>query len=271
MPHLKAMPKFKFTATKLENILDDYAKIREQTIPDAVVANARLLCVELARRTQPFGADNKAKLAGEGRTEKDIGKIIKTGERLIAMSKRVNAEKIRGRLLSLVSGGRFDVVERIFSNIGFLKTWGGMEIISGDAINSIHQAARSSTTGRTKSRGTKLTIAKQGELDSYIAGVIKRVGLTKAGWAECAKQLPQVVQGSMTRGIPRWVTRNSGSGSVQDNSRNASNPYVQLTNSTPWASQVIPESEIASAKAVVITKMIQQMKRILKYRETEIA
>jgi hypothetical protein len=265
------MPKFKFTATKLENILDDYAKIREQTIPDAVVANARLLCVELARRTQPFGADNKAKLAGEGRTEKDIGKIIKTEEQLTQMASRVNAEKIRGRLLSLVSGGRFDVVEKIFSNIGFLKTWGGMEIISGGAIKSTHQSARSSTTGRTKSRGTKLTIAKQGELDSYIAGVIKRVGLSKAGWAECAKQLPQVVQGSMTRGIPGWVTRQSGSGSVQDRSRNASNPSVQLTNSTPWASQVIPESEITSAKAVVITKMIQQMKRILKYREKEIA
>jgi hypothetical protein len=75
----------------------------------------------------------------------------------------------------------------------------------------------------------------------------------------------------MTRGIPGWVTRNTGSGSVQDRSRNASNPSVQLTNSTPWASQVIPENEIASAKAVVITKMIQQMKRILKYREKEIA
>lgn len=265
------MPKFKFTATKLENILTDYAQIREQTIPDAVVANARLLCVELARRTQPFGDDGGARSNGEGRTTKDIGKIIKTEEQLMQMASRVNAEKIRGRLLALVSGGRFDVVEKIFSNIGFLKTWGGMEIISGGAIKSTHQAARSSTTGRTKSRGTKLTIAKQGGLDSYIAGTIKRVGLTKAGWAQCAKQLPQVVQGSMTRGIPGWVTRNTGSGSVQDRSRNASNPSVELTNSTPWASQVISQSEIASAKAVVITKMITQMKRILKYREKVIA
>lgn len=265
------MPKFKFTATKLENILTDYAQIREQTIPDAVVANARLLCVELARRTQPFGDDNKARAAGEGRTTKDIGKIIKTEDQLTQMASRVNAEKIRGRLLSLVSGGRFDVVEKIFSNIGFLKTWGGMEIISGGAIKSTHKGARNSTTGRTKSRGTKLTIAKQGELDSYIAGVIKRVGLSKAGWAECAKQLPQVVQGSMTRGIPGWVTRNTGSGSVQDRSRNLKNPSVKLTNTTPWADRVIPEKEFERAKAVVIVKALEQMKRILKYREKEIA
>jgi hypothetical protein len=265
------MPKFKFTATKLENILDEYAKIREQTIPDAVVANARLLCVELARRTQPFGDDNKAKLAGEGRTEKDIGKIIKTEKQLTAMALEVDSEKIRHRLLSLISGGRFDVVERIFTNIGFLNTWGGMEIISGGAIKSTHNASRITTTGRTRARGYKLNIANQGELDSYIAGVIKRVGLSKAGWAECAKQLPKVVKGSMTRGIPRWVTRHSTSGSVQDNSRKLNNPSVVLTNLIPWASRVIPEKEIASAKAVVITKMIEQMKRILKYREKEIA
>jgi hypothetical protein len=264
------MPKFKFTATKLENILDDYAKIREQTIPDAVVANARLLCVELARRTQPFGDDEKAKLTGEGRTGKDIGKIIKTEQQLTDMALEVDSEKIRNRLLFLISGGRFDVVERIFTKIGFLNTWGGMEIISAGAIKSTHNASRL-TSGRTRSRGYKLNIAKQGDLESYIADVIKRVGLSKAGWASCAKQLPQVVKGAMTRGIPRWVTRHSSSGSVQDNSRNLKNPSVVLTNLIPWASRVIPEKEIASAKAVVITKMIEQMKRILKYRETEIA
>jgi hypothetical protein len=265
------MPKFKFTATKLENILTDYAQIREQTIPDAVVANARLLCVELARRTQPFGDDNKARAAGEGRTTKDIGKIIKTEDQLTLMALEVETEKIRNRLLSLIIGRRFDVVERIFSNIGFLNTWGGMQIISGGDIKSTHNDSRIKTTGRTRSRGWKLNIAKQGELDSYIAGVIKRVGLSKAGWAECAKQLPQVVKGSMTRGIPGWVTRHAGSGSVQDRSRNASNPSVELTNSTPWASRVIPEKEIERAKAVVIVKAIEQMKRILKYREKEIA
>ena len=174
-------------------------------------------------------------------------------------------------MLFLITGRRFDVVERIFSNIGFLNTWGGMQIISGGDIKNTHNDSRIKTTGRTRARGWKLNIAKQGELDSYIAGVIKRVGLSKAGWAECAKQLPQVVKGSMTRGIPRWVTRHAGSGSVQDRSRNASNPSVELTNSTPWADRVIPEKEIERAKAVVIAKALEQMKRILKYREKEIA
>ena len=49
------MAKFKFESVKFEQIMKDYAEIRAVTIPDAVMLNARLLCVELGRRTQPFG------------------------------------------------------------------------------------------------------------------------------------------------------------------------------------------------------------------------
>ena len=100
---------------------------------------------------------------------------------------------------------------------------------------------------------------------------IKKVGWAKAAWAACARELRQVT-GSATRGIPRWVTRHdSFYGDVVDNSYNLKNPSVKLTNSTPYASQVISEGEKESAKAVVVTKMIMQMTRILKYREKEIA
>jgi len=67
------MAKFKFDATQFKEIMKDYSEIVEKTIPDAVALSARLLCVELARRTQPFG--NKAE-SGIGRTTKDIQKII---------------------------------------------------------------------------------------------------------------------------------------------------------------------------------------------------
>ena len=67
------MAKFKFESVKFEQIMKDYATIREVTIPDAVMLNARLLCVELARRTQPFGENSTA---GTIRVKNDIGKII---------------------------------------------------------------------------------------------------------------------------------------------------------------------------------------------------
>ena len=66
------MAKFKFESLKFEQIMKDYATIREVTIPDAVMINARLLCVELGRRTQPFGIDDKAKLTGEKAITRDL-------------------------------------------------------------------------------------------------------------------------------------------------------------------------------------------------------
>lgn len=273
------MPKFKFTATKLENILTDYAQIREQTIPDAVVANARLLCVELARRTQPFGDDDKAKLKGEKAITRDL--LGRSG------SGAVRAGIFTGNTATAEQGFAYYAtgpnVRLFISKSGFAygtdKTFYKPDASKGE-LRNIHKSKfkngkMSSAGARTRDVGRWKFIEKfivnASTLDSYVDDQIKKVGWAKAAWAACARELRQVT-GSATRGIPRWVTRHdSFYGDVVDNSYNLKNPSVKLTNSTPYASQVIPQNEIASAKAVVITKMIQQMKRILKYREKEIA
>jgi len=84
------MAKFKFESVKFEQIMKDYAEIREVTIPDAVMLNARLLCVELARRTQPFGNDDTS---GKTRVKNDIGKIIKPPVQLLAMQTRLKIRR----------------------------------------------------------------------------------------------------------------------------------------------------------------------------------
>lgn len=262
------MAKFKFESVKFDSIMADYAHIREQTIPDAVVANARLLCVELARRTQPFGADDSSKKAGEGRVQRDIGKIIKTPEALEQMATRVDSERIRARLQNLISAGRLDVVQFILNNIGFLKKWGGMQQVTGGQIATLHKEARNPRTGRTRSRGTMLNIANDGELKQYIAGVITRVGMSKAGWAECARQLRKVTKGSPTRGIASYVVKQQGRGSVVDHSYDLANPRVKLTNEIPWADNICPPAEQERAKSIVVQRMINQMRNILKKRLT---
>jgi hypothetical protein len=256
------MAKFKFDATKFEEIMKDYAEIVEKTIPDAVALSARLLCVELARRTQPFG--NKAE-SGIGRTTKDIQKIIKDDSHITEMIGAVGNDKIKARLNTLLAAKRYDVLKIVFSNIGFLNKWGGMEITSNYA--TVHQANRNARTGRTKARGSQLYIAAS-DLQPYIDGVVKRVGIAKSGWARCAEQLPQVISGSMTRGIPSWVSDQSKSnGSITNNLDSATNPRVTLTNSTPWASQILPPGEQVNATSIVVSKMKAQMNRILKKRE----
>ena len=259
--------KFKFDKQKFVEILDDYSKIVEKSIPDCVALNARLLCVELARRTQPFGTKPDS---GIGRVEKDIGKIIKTEDQLTQMALEVDSEKIRNRLLFLITGRRFDVVERIFSNIGYLNTWGGMQIISGGDIKSIHQEHRKPRDGRTRNRGNKLYIA-EGNLPAYIEGVAKRVGIAKSGWARCAEALPQVIGGKMTRGIPDWVAdQTKASGSIQNHLSDKENPRVLMTNNVPWVDRICPSGEQLKASQVVISKMKKQMEMILKKRKTNL-
>lgn len=263
------MAKFKFESVKFENIMADYARIREQTIPDAVVANARLLCVELARRTQPFGADDVSKKTGEGRIKNDIGKIIKYPVDVLAMISKIENERIRKRLRTLYQNQRWDVIARIFSNVGYLKKWGGFENIEGmEQIQAVHQKNRNQRTGRTFNRADKLYITSSNDLDKHIKAVQLRVGMSKAGWAECARQLRRVTKGSPTRGMASYVVKQQGRGSVTDHSYDLTNPRVILTNETPWADNICPPAEQERAKSIVVQRMINQMRNILKKRLT---
>jgi len=264
------MAKFKFESVKFEQIMKDYATIREVTSPRAVMRYARLLCVELARRTQPFGDKQES---GTIRVKNDIGKIIKNTEQLDEYADRVGSQRIKARLKALIKSGKFDIVETILRNIGFLNKWTGMEVISGSKMKSVHNQARNKTTGRTKSRGSKLFIASDSDHATYIEEVQKRVGISKGGWADCATQLKKVNKGGLLANFPPWVKKamRSGSGKVKDMTSDLKNPRVEMTNDIPWARNVITKSEEEFAKAVIVTKMKTQMNTILKKRQKTLA
>jgi hypothetical protein len=254
--------KFKFDKQKFVEILNEYSEIVEKSIPDCVALNARLLCVELARRTQPFGTKPES---GIGRVDKDIKKIFKTDETLDDMVAKVSTEKIRNRLQTLVKQKRYDVIKIILENIGFLKKWSELEVTND--FKAIHQAHRKPKDGRTRNRGDKLYIA-EGDLPGYIEEVAKRVGIAKSGWARCAEQLPQVIGGKMTRGIPDWVANQTrATGEIQNHLGDISNPRVLMTNNVPWVSRLCPPEQETKAGQVVVAKMKKQMALILKKRK----
>lgn len=267
------MPKFKFTTKKLENILEDYAEIRKQTIPDTVVANARLLCVELARRTQPFGESEDVKKTGEKAITRDL-------------RGRGGAGKVRAGLFGTADFGDDEGFEwyatgpnvRLFiSKDGYAygtdKSFFKPDVGEGE-MRAFHKSKfvngkMSSAGGRDRSIGRWKFIEKwfvnSSTLDSYVDSQIKKVGWAKAGWAACARELRKVTKGSATRGIPTWVTRHDSIHSdVIDNSSNLQNPSVTLINTTPYAHQVIPQNEINFAKAVVTAKLANAIRMALK-------
>jgi hypothetical protein len=269
------MAKIKLDALKFEKIVKDYAHIRKVTIPDAVVANARLLCVELARRTQPFGADDKAKLTGE----KAINRDLKGGKKRAGIFAKADFTDDMGFewyatgpnvRLFITKDGRVYGTDKSFyepdASHDRMRAWHKSKYVNGKMSSA---GSRSRDIGRWKFI-EKLMVSKS-TLDTYVDSQIKKVGWAKAGWAACARDLRKVVKGSMTRGIPPWVTRHdSYQGDVIDRTNDPKNPTVTLTNSTPYISQILPYSEQLNALNIVSNKMRKQMARILKKRETTI-
>jgi hypothetical protein len=148
------MPKFKFEAHKLESILKEYAEIRQVEIPQAVLINGRLLAKELARRTQPFGTKPDA---GMQRVRNDIGKVIKEEAKLEEMIDKVSDDRIAARLKQLWNARRFDVLEIVFRNIGFLNKYGDMQFITD--FKGPHRANRDPRTRLMRSISPPATLA----------------------------------------------------------------------------------------------------------------
>jgi hypothetical protein len=270
------MAKFKFESVKFEQIMKDYAEIREVTIPDAVSVSARLLCVELARRTQPFGDDNKARETGE--------KAI-TGD-LIGRKRRVGIFGAIGPAMTEAGGYSWyktgDNVRLFVGKDGFAygteKTMFRPDA-SGSEMRAFHK--KNFVNGKASSAGSytrnigrwkfldKMFVSKE-TLDDYIKSTIKKVGIAKAGWANCALQLKKVNKGKLTADIPPWVIRHTAdfkNGKTEDLTSDPQNPRVIMTNTTPWASSVITESEKHTAIGFVTSKMKKQIEYALKKRQ----
>jgi len=264
--------------------MKDYAEIREVTIPDAVMLNARLLCVELARRTQPFGADDKAKLTGEKAITRDL--VGGRSSSAVHSRRRVGIFGIIGEAMNIKGGYAWyktgENVRLFVGKDGYAygteKSYFRPDASESD-MRSFHKkffvdGKMSSAGSRDKTIGRWKFLDKmfvsESTMNTYKESVLKKVGIAKAGWASCALKLKKVNKGSLTAGFPKWVTRHTGdfdNGRVQDMTADKKNPRVEVTNKTPWASDVIPVSEELRAKSVVATKMKKQMEAILKKRQ----
>jgi hypothetical protein len=267
------MAKFKFENLKFEQIMKDYATILEKTIPDAVHLNARLLCVEFARRTQPFGNDQQV------------------GEKAIARD-LLGGKKRYGIFASLTGFMAANAEHYSTGNVRlFVKKDGTvygtdkahfLTDATASTLRQIHKGAfqngtMSSAGSRTRDIGRWKFIDKYfvpgGTLDDYVKSQMAKSGLAKSGWAACANQLKKVISGSMTSRIPGWVTRhlsNYNLGKVEDRTGNVFAPTVVLTNTCKYADKVLTTIEQLNGMAIVAQKMKRQMETILKKRQLKL-
>ena len=271
-------------STGLEEMFRFYGAVKQKTLPDTLRIHARLLCVELARRTQPFGD----KSGGEKIGEKAIAKDIYGGRRSSGKGKGRAGLFAHVTPLQLVymdtvsdtadifvhatKDGKVYGVDRAHFVPDATPSW-----IRGIHKNHFVNGRMSAAGGDTHNIGRWKFINKyfvpKSALGEFVAAQYAKVGIAKSGWAWCAKQLKNPVKGSATRGIPKWVTRHLGDyglGRVEDNADDQVNPRITLTNTTKYADKVCRESERDVAVVIVVQKMVKQLANILRYERKQL-
>jgi len=262
------MAKFKFQNLKFEQIMKDYATIRETTIPDAVHLNARLLCAEFARRTQAFGKDENV---GTERVRKDISNIIKPPVYFLQFLGKTQNQRLKKNLTKNFNARNWTGLKSTLAAVRMGSE--AFTVVDGGNFSAIHRENRNPKTGRAFKRPKQFYLAADSTtLFNYIKDRQKMVGFAKAGWAECALQLKKVISRSQLYDFEKWWVRNKpGTGSIVDNTGNAAAPTVTLTNSLPWADSVLRTTEQLHGMAFVAQKMKKQMEIILKKRQLKLS
>lgn len=271
-------------AKELRARMAEFRKVVGQDIRESLKAHARVACVYLASRTQPWGDGDKPRKQGEGAVLRDINKVYYT-EKSEALLNQVTSTAIRWYEAQKARATKRDtraLMEKRFSDVKPRKDKSELirsfkarferyqqsgnttaigqivrdmkfkRVLFNEFDSSHHKRSRDPRDGTVKGNRVEkvLVLGADGELQAYKDRVFDRVGLTKAGWAACAEAIPISGRVSVnTRGIPQWVTRHLGraSGRIVDGSSHPTAPGVRMTNATPWASEVIPPKEAQKA------------------------
>jgi hypothetical protein len=268
----------------LRNKLKMYAEIVGKDAAEALRRHARLAAVDLSNSTTPFsrgaGGSQKAKGLGEGAVQRDILKVYypATGSKFRSMATRIargsiikkggkNAsaagEKFKERLLRYQMSDDTAALAKIAADMQF------KDFMLDRFDPSKHTRARG-RGGKVHNVTPTLVIGAEREMEKYIANTQKKVGLTKAGFALVAQKIPTNNKGNPMSGIPAWVKRHIGraSGRMEDFTQGGllnRNIRVRMTNSTPWASDTITNSQITHSLQSTRKRFIKYMNAQIRY------
>lgn len=264
----------------LRAVLAQHAEFAQKTVPQLVRSHARLCAVELALRTTPFnggGGDAASKAAaskaalklGENAVLFDIEKVIMPKKNFVAFVSNFGSEEIKARIQKLITSGNWQALTEILNKLGYADSLGGVDFVGKSQFHATHQKYRSKATGRTRKKTDKMHVATS-DMSGYIKRVQKRVGMSKGGWAECARQIGVLKDSKsgkaadQARGIPQWAKRHGKGGHVDNHTGNLKNPHVIMHNNFPWASRVCSKTEQQNAVRIASEKMIESFLHALK-------
>lgn len=251
---------FKIDDRQFQFALRRLALATRKEFGEVVRQQARLIAVNLAYQTQPFG-DQQGKAQGTARVKRDIGRVYKSaGVAFDDIAKTTNGEASANQFWYFIKNRRMDMATEMLRRLN-LDGYATDITIGNFDLGARHQQARTgSRKGVSRRRKIDFIVTNPGQLSSYIKKIQQRVGTAKGGWAACAKQI------GGTRGIPGWVSRQTqrlAGGAVVDNTRNSSNPFVAMTNSVPWIDKCLNGGQMQRAFDIQREKMMSYIDRVI--------
>jgi len=246
---------------RLRQALKQWMALKGKNVSDALKKATRLISVNLAYQTQPFG-DEQGFQQGKSAIARDLNYIFVTlNAQSMAYFQEVMGGTNRRLTLRKKDGTVFITDTDTYMTKGQMKAF--------------HQTMRTPGRGNVKNANSKRQtkdigrhderprgVVSQTDLATYKQAVWKKSGIAKGGWAACAKLL------GGSRGIPQWVTRHAGKragGIVNDQSMRDKDPRITLTNTVPWVSKVLSPGQGQRALDIARYKIVKEIDTAIKY------
>jgi hypothetical protein len=248
---------------------------KTKTPAQVLRAQARLMAVNLAFQTQPFGGSKaiggqqeSAKSQGEGTVASDIRKVIRTPADVY---QQIEKQAIgAGRAFyAMIKKGDFDLAKNLLIR---LRVTGLIQAQVGNMSGNFHKQALKPIPKRprmAKRQEPLLITDEKTKLKAYVKEVQKKVGIAKGGWAACAMQLGGTkgrmetnVPGMQQQAVPAWVKRHAGkraAGTVIDQADNFMVGKINMINHVPWVSNCLSDQQAQSAIDIQAEKMQRAM------------
>lgn len=241
-----------------------YALAMKMSFAEAILRQARLVAVNLAHQTQPFGSSDAARQSGEGAVQTEIDRVYdpmplvadavgRSGRTFTGIQRVKTAPQAAAAFVRLVRTGQFDKAKELLNSLR-IEPYFSTDVGPFDA-GAEHQRARFGARRKvSKNTFTKLAPTNPARLKPYVNKIVQRVGTAKAGWASCAQQL------GGWRGIPGWVTRHARKtvlGEVYDaTGGQGTRQFVRMTNRVPWIDKCLNAGQIQRALDIQRGKMV---------------
>jgi hypothetical protein len=260
--------KIEIDNSKLLERMRRYEEVTGKQIGDTMRRGARLLAVNLATSTPPYGKNAAARNLGEKAVQNDILRVytpatpIQTRYQTKQWSFQEQIEKFitkSPRLKeAILAAVRAADGERLKTIVGNLPTFSKLSFDAGVDRDVIARTRNAYGRVRKGWKGRNI-VMNAVDLATFIQRKQDLVGLSKAAWAACAIDVKANVSDALS-GIPAWVKRHVGNvpHAVADNS-DADRPKITLTSKLPWAGKALRPADHKEAIRISREKFYKSM------------